>query len=131
MKKLFKTLAVILLTSAATFASVKHDKMAVKEIETFEIGMYKMKNTSTIRLMLNKYQSNVVSVNLTDKNGNILYRDFISKKQMKYRRDFDMSGLKDGTYTFTIANGIEEETHNVVISTNSPELQTYRELTIK
>jgi hypothetical protein len=131
MKKLFKTLAVVLLTSATTFASVGDDKMAIKEIDTFAIGMYKLKNTSKVRLMLDKFQSSAVSVVLTDESGNVLHRDFIAKKQMDYSKTFDLSRLTDGTYTFTIENSVEKETHSVVIATNVPELQTYRKLTIK
>lgn len=130
MKKLFKTLAVVLIASATTFASATDDKMAIKEIDTFAVGMYKLKNTSKVRLMLDKFQTSTILVQLADENGNLLHREFISKKQMDYSKTFDLSKLADGTYTFTIENGIEKETHNVVISTNLPEIQTYRKLTV-
>ncbi|MDP5120400.1 MAG: FimB/Mfa2 family fimbrial subunit [Spirosomaceae bacterium] len=130
MKKLFKTLAVVLIASATTFASATDDKMAIKEIDTFAVGMYKLKNTSKVRLMLDKFQTSTILVQLADENGNLLHREFISKKQMDYSKTFDLSKLADGTYTFTIENGIKKETHNVVISTNLPEIQTYRKLTV-
>ena len=131
MKKLLKTLAVVLLTSATAFASVTDDKMAIKEIDTFAIGMYKLKNTSKIRLMLDKFRSSAVSVILLDESGNILHRDFITKKQMDYSKTFDLSRLTDGTYTFVIESGTEKETRDVVIETKEPVPTDSRKLTIE
>ena len=126
MKKLFKTLAVVLLASATTFASVTDNKMAIKEIDTFAIGMYKVKNTSKVRLILDKFQNNIVSVKLTDQDGNVLHQEFITKKEMNYSKNFDMSRLQDGTYTFVISDKNEEISRDVTISTNQPTPQTYR-----
>ena len=131
MKKLFKTLAVVLLASATTFAAVAGDKMAIKEIDTFSIGMYKMKNTSQVRLMLDKLENSVVSVKLTDEAGNVIHSEFVTKKQTNYSKSFDMSKLADGIYTFTIENGAEKETREITVSTNQPIPVITRTLTVK
>jgi hypothetical protein len=131
MKKLFKTLTIVLLASITTFASVADDKMAIKEIDTFAIGMYQLKNTSKVRLMLEKFQSSVVLVKLTDKNGSILHREFIAKKQMNYSKTFDLSRLTDGTYTFIIESGQKKETHDVAIKTKALVPTATRKLTIE
>jgi hypothetical protein len=105
--------------------------MAIKEIDTFAIGMYKVKNTSKVRLMLDKFQSSVVSVQLTDRDGNVIHREFISKKQMNYSKSFDLSQLVDGTYTFVIEGGTDKETRDVVIETKESTFVANREFTIE
>ena len=131
MKKLFKTLAVVLLASATTFASVTEEKKVTKETKTFAIGMYQMKNTSKVRLMLDKHTDNVISVKLTDELGSILHRDFINKKQTNYGKSFDLSRLNDGTYTFVIESKNEKTTREVVIETNEPTFAATRKLTLE
>jgi hypothetical protein len=131
MKKLFKILTIVLLASATTFASIADDKMAIKEIDTFAIGMYQLKNTSKVRLILEKFQGSVVLVKLTDEDGNILHREFITKKQMNYSKTFDLSELADGTYTFVIKSGKEKETHSVAIKTKELVSTATRKLTIE
>jgi hypothetical protein len=130
MKKLFKTLTIVLLASATTFASVTDDKMAIKKIDTFAVGMYKMKDAAKVRLLLNKVQSNVVTIELTDEAGNLIHREFINKKQTKYGKSFDMSKLKDGTYTFVISDKNEKITRDVTVSTNQPTPRNYRTVKI-
>jgi hypothetical protein len=89
------------------------------------------KTHSKVRLMLEKFQSSVVLVKLTDENGSILHREFIAKKQMNYSKTFDLSRLTDGTYTFIIESGQKKETHDVAIKTKALVPTATRKLTIE
>ena len=131
MKKLFKTLAIVLLASATTFATnIEDDKKEVKQPKTFDIGMYNVKNTSKIRLMLEKAKGDVLTVKLRSETGEVIHKEVINKKSTFYSTNFQLDGLKDGTYQFEITSDNEKVIREVTVSTNVPTPVVYKELTL-
>lgn len=130
MKKLFKTFAIVLLTSATTFAAVKVEKKEVKQPTTFEIGMYNIQNTSKIRLMLGKAKGDVITVTLRNNIGEVLHQEVVRKNSTIYKTNFELDGLQDGTYHFEIESNNEKVVREVTVSTNVPTPVVSKELTI-
>lgn len=131
MKKLIKTIAIVLFASATTFASnLVDDKKEVKQPKSFELGMYNVKNTSKIRLMLEKAKGDLITVSLTNKKGDVLHKETINKKKTFYSTNFQLDGLEDGTYNFVIEGNEEKIVREVKVSTNVPTPVVYKELTI-
>lgn len=130
MKKLFKTFAVVLLASATTFAALIEDKKEVKQPKTFDIGMYNIKNTSKIRLMLEKAKGDVLIVQLRNEAGDVLHKEVVNKRNTFYSANFQLDGLKDGTYQFEIESNNEKVVREVTVSTNVPTPVVYKELTL-
>ncbi len=131
MKKLFKTLAIVLLASATTFAAtIEDDKKSVKQPTSFDIGMYNVKNTSKIRLMLAKAKGDVITVKLLNEKGDVLHKEVVAKNSTLYKTNFELDGLEDGTYQFEIESSNEKVVREVTVSTNVPTPVVYRELTI-
>jgi hypothetical protein len=131
MKKLFKTLAIVLLASATTFAATtEDDKKTVKQPETFEIGMYNVKNTSKIRLMLEKAKGDVLVIKLRNETGDVLHKEVVNKRSTFYSTNFQLDGLEDGNYQFEIESNNEKVVREVTVSTNVPTPVVYKELTL-
>lgn len=131
MKKLFKTLAIVFIASATTFASVvEDDKKTVKQPTSFDIGMYNIKNTSKIRLMLAKAKGDVITVKLLNEKGDVLHKEAVRKNSTLYKTNFELDGLEDGIYQFEIENSNEKIVREVTVSTNVPTPVVYKELTI-
>jgi hypothetical protein len=85
--------------------------------ESFEVGMYRVKNTLSMRLMMEKIRGEKVQIRLVDKKGNVLHEEMIGKRTEKYSRKFDFSQIKDGSYTMEITNGDELITKEINLST--------------
>ena len=131
MKKLFKTFAILLLATATTFATTSEDdKKKVKQPTSFDIGMYNVKNTSTIRLMLEKAKGDIITIKLRDETGDILHKEVVRKNNTFYKTNFQLDGLSDGTYQFEISSDNEKVVREVTVSTNVPTPVVYKELTI-
>ncbi len=131
MKKLFKTLAVVLLASATTFATtIEDDKKEVKQPTTFEIGMYNVKNTSKIRLVLEKAKGDFLTIKLRNEFGDLMHTEVVNKRSTFYSTNFDLDGLNDGRYTFEISSDNEKIVREVTVSTNVPTPVVYKELTL-
>ncbi|MDP5120401.1 MAG: hypothetical protein NWQ46_02310 [Spirosomaceae bacterium] len=131
MKKLFKTLAIVLLASATTFATtIEDDKKEVRQPTSFDIGMYNVKNTSKVRLMLEKAKGDVLTIKLRDADGEVIHTEVVNKKNTFYSTNFQLDGLKDGTYQFEITGKNEKVIREVTVSTNVPTPVVYKELTL-
>ncbi|SOE19715.1 hypothetical protein SAMN06298216_0219 [Spirosomataceae bacterium TFI 002] len=101
MKKLFKTFALIALTSFATFAN---DNAA----SNFEVGMYSINNSSKVRILLEKDKGTNLTISLKNEKGEVIFKEFVNQKSTSYNKYFNLSNLADGKYTFVIDNGSEK-----------------------
>jgi hypothetical protein len=83
----------------------------------FRIGMYRVKGTLTMKLMLEKEKGVKVTVVLKDKNGKVLHRDNFGKSVTKTGRKFNFSEVEDGTYTLEIADEHEKIEKQIRLNT--------------
>lgn len=105
----FKTSAIALsfaLLSAATLQAQDTHK-------TFDTSLYRVQESMTLRLSLEKNVAERVSVRLIDQNGKELIRESVGRKGQKYACNFDLSKLRDGDYTVEITNGAEVQRKSV------------------
>ena len=85
--------------------------------ETFQVGMYRVKNTLSMRLLMEKDRGEKVYVRLLDSKGLALHEELVGKRTGKYARSFDFSQIKDGSYTLEISNGEERVLKEINLST--------------
>ncbi len=85
--------------------------------ESFQVGMYRVKDSLSMKLLLEKQAGEKVIVRLLNQNGEKLHEDFLSKKMKKYARTFNFSQIKDGRYTLEITNGEERILKEIRLST--------------
>lgn len=57
------------------------------------------------------------SIALWDAVGNQLYYERVNLKNSPFRQNFDISGLADGTYRFTVSTGESTVTKTLVVET--------------
>lgn len=120
MKNLNKTFIAALcglLMSSFVSAGPAQDASTEKETESFRVGMYRIKNSLVMNLMLEKEKGVAVNVKLMDARGKVLHREYIGKGLRKVGQKFDFSAIDDGQYRIEITNGNERVTKNISLST--------------
>ena len=124
MKNTKKVLAValcgLMMTSTATWAGTDYDCEQTKP-KTFEVGMYRVKDSLKMRLLMEKKAGQRVMVRLLDQRGQVLHEEMVGKRMRKYGRNFDFSQIKDGRYTIEVSDGSEVVQKTVNLS--SPKVQ--------
>lgn len=76
-------------------------------LPVFEVGIYRVKKSLTMRLVMEKKLGKTVFVRLLNQRGQTLHEEVLDKRMQKYSRDFDFSLIKDGRYTLEISDGYE------------------------
>jgi hypothetical protein len=124
MKKLFKTLAVVVLCSVFTGA------VAMEPIKpvSFKVGTYAIKDTEKIKVLLEKQTGQKLRVQLIDDKSNILCSEIIGKKHKNYNLNLDLAALNPGTYRIEVTSGVEKFTKTLEISGGQTEVKTTRRL---
>jgi hypothetical protein len=124
MKKLLKTLAVVVLCSAFTSA------IAAEPIKpaTFKVGTYAIKDTEKIKVLLEKSLGSKLSLSLKDESSQVLYSEVIGKNKKKYNLNLDLADLKPGKYTLIVSNGPEKFTKSLEIIGLAAEVKTSNRL---
>ena len=84
---------------------------------TFQVGMYRIKNTLNMKLLLYKEAGEVVKIRLKDQEGRVVHEEVLGKKIQKYARPFNFSDSQDGRYTLEISNGEEMVRKDIKLST--------------
>ncbi|MBU1822094.1 MAG: hypothetical protein KKG00_11370 [Bacteroidetes bacterium] len=84
---------------------------------SFQVGMYHVKNTLSMRLMMEKNRGEKVLVRLLNNKGQVLHEEMVGKRTNKYARKFDFSQIQDGSYTLEITNGEERVQKDINLST--------------
>lgn len=85
--------------------------------KTFGIGLYRVQELMTIRLMMEKKAGEKVTVRLLNPSGQILHQEVVARQTRKYGCNFDFSTIQDGSYTLEIVNGNEVQRKTIKIST--------------
>lgn len=108
----FKTSAL-----ALTFALLSAASLQAQDTnKTFDTSLYRVQQSMTMRLSLDKEPGERISIRLIDQAGKELHRESVGRKAQKYACEFDLSGLTDGDYTIEIANGTELQRKSINLS---------------
>ena len=86
---------------------------------TFGMAMYRVKNSLTMNLLIEKKLGDQVVVRLIDEKGTILHSEFLGRRSQKTGRLLNFGEAKDGTYTLVIQNGDERLTKQIRLSTQT------------
>ena len=80
-----------------------------------DIGIYQVKDSQTMNLLIENKGEKSVDLNLKSDDGQVLYSETINKNTKKYSRKFNMSNLPVGNYRFEVASGTEKISKEVGI----------------
>ena len=99
---------------ALTFALLSAASLLAQDApKTFDTSLYRVQQSTTMRLSVNKELGERVSIRLIDQNGKELHRESVGRNIQKYACNFDLSTVSDGEYTIEIANGGEVQRKSV------------------
>lgn len=85
--------------------------------EKFRVGMYRVRDTMSMNVMMEKEKGEKVAIRLLDSKGNLLHEEFIPKYLSKVGRKLNFDEMNDGVYTIEISNDREKIVKNVYLST--------------
>lgn len=132
MRKLTKIFVSALLISGISFASFADDTpVGTAKPKTFEVGLYTIKQTSKVKVFVEKNKGEKLLIRLKNEQGDVLHTETIGKSQTFYKGSYDLEQLQDGKYSFEIENSAERLVKNVQISTQKPVEVEKREVVIK
>ncbi|MGN7888708.1 hypothetical protein [Dyadobacter endophyticus] len=126
MKPSIKSIAMTMVI-AATFAfnSFADDKES-KKAAAFGTGIF-ASNSGKIHVNVDKYTDNRAVVLISNKSGEVMYRETIDRNTAKFRKTFNVKELPAGTYTIEVsANGQKAEKDFEVT-----EIRTERQISVK
>lgn len=89
---------------------------AVVQPKTFGISLYRVQQSLTMHLNMEKKAGERATVRLLDQNGQVLHEEWVGRLTKKYACEFDFSQIKDGRYTIEVANGAEISRKNIELS---------------
>ena len=115
MKKSVKTIVFAFVFSAAfAFSAVASDKEA-KKVTGFATGIYVSKE-GKINLNVDKYTSSKTTILITNRAGNVIYREVLGKELSKFKRSLNVDALPSGKYTLEVSSNKEKQTNHFEIS---------------
>lgn len=88
----------------------------VVQPKTFGISLYRVQQSLTMHLNMEKKAGERATVRLLDQNGQVLHEEWVGRLTKKYACEFDFSQIKDGRYTIEVANGAEVSRKNIELS---------------
>lgn len=122
MKNILRTAAAFTLFIAA--AQVQADPIVETKAEcknntceTFRVGMYRVRDTMSMNVMMEKDKGEKVSIRLLDSKGKLLHEEHVAKYLTKVGRKLSFDEMNDGVYTIEISNDREKIVKNVYLST--------------
>ncbi len=116
------TLMLALVTSmaaqaqATTLKLAEDEPIATAQPSTFGTSLYRVQQSMTMRLSLEKNLGEKVSIRLIDQDGKELHRESVGRNIQKYACNFDLSKIADGNYTIEIANSDEVQRKSINLS---------------
>jgi hypothetical protein len=127
MKNSVKTFAIALaLLASVTFTASAEDK-ETKKASTFGTGIYPTK-TGKVNVMVDKINKDANTVLLVkNENGDIVYRETISKNEQKFGRSLNLDEMEAGKYLLEVISGNEIQSKTFQLSAQ----KTERMLTVK
>ncbi len=85
--------------------------------ESFKMGMYRVKDSLKMKLMLEKEEGKAVSIKLYDNKGRVLQRYVLGKKAGIHSIQFDFASVPDGAYRMVVTSGDERMVKDIRLST--------------
>jgi len=86
--------------------------------ENFKVGMYRLKNTVTMNVLLEKSKGDRVMIRLMNEKGKVMHEEVIGKSHQKYGRKLNFSDAEDGNYVLEISDDNEKIVKNIHLTTN-------------
>lgn len=110
----------VFLLNANVSAALVETKAECKnnKCENFAVGMYRIKNTVTMNVLLEKSKGDRIIVRLLNEKGKVMHQEVLSRSLEKYGRKFNFSELEDGNYTLEISDDNEKIVKNIHLTTN-------------
>ena len=86
--------------------------------EKFKIGMYRVRNSVSMNLLMEKTKGERVAIRLMDSKGKVLHEEYVPKYLSKYGRKLNFQEIKDGVYTLEVSDDHEKIVKNIYLATN-------------
>jgi Secretion system C-terminal sorting domain len=110
MKNQIKTIVAALLLGTV-FCANANTLPFTPTIKPYAISMYKVDGKSLINIFINKLEGTKVKISVIDKNGEIVYQEYLGKKETKFRTKLDLANLETGSYSLKVTDGKNVEEH--------------------
>jgi len=122
--KIVLSLTLALSTLSFTYAKEEGtEKKETKAAAAFDASIYKVANTSKVKLAIDKIPDANVNIILRDNFGKVVYHEVLRKNSDGlYRRVFDLEGMEEGTYYFIMMGKNTKITKTVEISSTSTKI---------
>lgn len=126
MKTSIKSIAMTMVF-AATFAfnAFAEDKES-KKAAAFGTGIV-ASNSGKIHVNVDKYTSDKAVVVITNRSGEMIYREIIDRSTSKFRKAFNVNELPAGTYTIEVSANGQKTAKDFEVA----EIRTERQITVK
>ncbi len=85
--------------------------------EKFRVGMYRVRNTMSMNVMMEKEKGEKVAIRLIDSKGKLIHEEFVPKYITKTGRKISFDEMGDGVYTLEISNDYEKIVKSIYLST--------------
>ncbi len=76
---------------------------------TFNAAIYPVINSVKVKLALENPLRAALRIRLLNERGLVLFTDQVRRNQKSSMQNFDMSGMRDGTYTLEISDGVNTQ----------------------
>jgi hypothetical protein len=110
--------AILLLTNNLSATPIELKECKNNTCEKFRVGMYRVKDTVTMNLLIEKQKGERLAIRLLDQKGKVLMEDIVSKNADKIGRKLNFQEIEDGIYTLEVADGTEKVVKSIYLSTN-------------
>jgi|GEM_PF-6385476 len=87
---------------------------------TFNAAIYPVINSMKVKLALENPLRTSLRIRLLNERGTVLFTDQLSRNWKSSLRNFDMSGMKDGTYTLEISDGVNTQPLEFRVESREP-----------
>lgn len=123
MQNLMKTLAIgafaiLTLNDNLSAAPIELKECKNNTCEKFRVGMYRVNDTVTMNLLIEKEKGDRLAIRLLDQKGKVLMEDIVPRNIDKLGRKLNFSEIEDGIYTLEVANGTEKVVKSIYLSTS-------------
>ena len=124
MSNILKTAAVAAFALFTFAAQVQADPIVSPKAECknntcdkFRVGMYRVRDTMSMNVMMEKERGEKVAIRLMDSKGKLLHEEFVPKYITKTGRKISFDEMGDGVYTLEISNDYEKIVKSIYLST--------------
>ena len=114
----FAAFAALLFTNTVSARPIELKECKNNACEKFRVGMYRVRDTVTMNLLIEKDKGDRLAVRLLDQKGKVLMEDIVPKYMDKFGRKLNFSEIQDGIYTLEVADGTEKVVKSIYLSTN-------------